>query len=281
MAIIVDSKTPTRDASETSDVHQPDVPPPEYVAEETPRRTNDLPASDVPPVNKSSTSPPTNHDRWWRRWLRSPIALSLIFLGCAVIATGIGLAVHFTVGKRNDQDPPPYPEGGPGPHGPNGGNFTGADAYGPWSTSVKTFAFPRDTAHVEFLSLQGLVDGYTQINVGRPDQTDIEADVSIQWKARMLTSTPIVNSYYDPTNSSISITCPPSYYNDSVSLSNVFIYANITVRLPQNYAYGSLGLRSTAQSPHCWITTIANMTAGKITFDRVLLESGQGALIVQ
>ncbi|KAG8902894.1 hypothetical protein FRC00_000479, partial [Tulasnella sp. 408] len=54
------------------------------------------------------------------------------------------------------------------------------------------------------LSLEGLVDGWTQVNVGRPDQTDIEADVSIQWRARMLTSTPVVNSYYDPNNSSIS-----------------------------------------------------------------------------
>lgn len=277
MAIIVDAKTPTQDASENSDTHHIDVPPPEYVAEELPLRTNnDLPVPVTTPADKPTTTP-TNHDRWWRRWMRSPIALALIFLACAVIATGIGLAVHFTVGRPRPPDYPPWPDGGPGPNG----NMTGADAYGPWTSSVKTFSFPRDTAHMEFLSLQGLVDGYTQINVGRPDQTDIEADVNIQWKARVLTSTPTVNSYYDPTNSSISITCPPSYSTDSATLSNIFIYANITVRLPPNYAYGSLSLRSTAQSPHCWITTIANMTAANISFDTVTLQSGQGALIVQ
>ncbi|KAG8899718.1 hypothetical protein FRC00_001044, partial [Tulasnella sp. 408] len=53
MAIIVDSKTPTQDASEASDVHQLDVPPPEYVAEELPHRTNDSPASNDPAVIKS------------------------------------------------------------------------------------------------------------------------------------------------------------------------------------------------------------------------------------
>lgn len=238
MAIIVDAKTPTQDASENSDTHHIDVPPPEYVAEELPLRTNnDLPVPVTTPADKPTTTL-TNHDRWWRRWMRSPIALALIFLACAVIATGIGLAVHFTVGRPRPPDYPPWPDGGPGPNG----NMTGADAYGPWTSSVKTFAFPRDTAHMEFvslasflfrealsgwlltppihlfrytlrqLSLQGLVDGYTQINVGRPDQTDIEADINIQWKARVLTSTPTVNSYYDPTNSSISITVSAKFF---------------------------------------------------------------------
>lgn len=151
MAIIVDAKTPTQDASENSDTHHTDVPPPEYVAEELPHRTNnDLPVPVTTPADKPATTP-TNHDRWWRRWMRSPIAIALIFLACAVIATGIGLAVHFTVGRSRPPEYPPWPDGGPGPYGP-GGNMTGADAYGPWTSSVKTFSFPRDTAHMEFVS---------------------------------------------------------------------------------------------------------------------------------
>ncbi|KAG8989055.1 hypothetical protein FRB90_002424, partial [Tulasnella sp. 427] len=75
--------------------------------------------------------------------------------------------------------------------------------------------------------------------------------------------------------------CPPSYVNDSVSLSNVFIFANISVRLPPNFGYGSIDLRSIAQSSHSWQTTIADLTAANISFDKVRLESEEGSIIVQ
>ncbi|KAG8985543.1 hypothetical protein FRB90_004632 [Tulasnella sp. 427] len=235
MAITVDAKEPVQDASEGSDINHMEAPPPERVAEELPHLTNTDPPTTptIPPVvDKAAitTTRPTNHDPRWRRWMRSRLTISLLFLKCVGIAIGLGLAIH----GATPTSLPPYPdlpyEGqghgqGPGPYGPNGTNLTGAVAGGPWSSSNRTFTFPQNIAHIEF--------------------------------------------------------CPPLYFNDSVSLSNVFIFANISVSLPPNFGYRSMDLRSIAQSSHSWQTSIADLTAANISFDKVRLESEEGSIIVQ
>ncbi len=137
MAIIIIDEKPPPDSGELVRLDLP----PDY--ESSAFRTNTAAStttSDWPP--NSPTNPPPKSSLW-RRWLRSPMALSVLFLGVAIIAVAIGLAVHFSV----HHNPFPAPEGdGAWP------NMNPKDPFGPWSFAVKTFELPVDTQNVAFVS---------------------------------------------------------------------------------------------------------------------------------
>ncbi|KAG8903319.1 hypothetical protein FRB99_003451 [Tulasnella sp. 403] len=239
MAIFTDVKIPPSLPSDDTS------PPPEYEA---------IQHSESQPTNK-----PANPLPWWRRWLHSPLAIALVLLACAVVATGIALAVHFTGGSGSGEDDSSWEDPGSG--------VTGSETA--FNSSTKMFSFPQTINQLSFTSSKGLVDGSTWLEVGTPDQTDIEATIDLQWRKLMLSSAPVLSSSSDGTNVSITLD------------QTIIVFANVTFRFPPDFMYSTIDLRSATEWPHSWSLSVQNMSNGNVSFQKVNLQSDIGDIDIE
>jgi len=259
----VDPESPIVDgASDLSLVEAP----PEY----TPAP---LGSASVPlPQASQSTLKPQKERTLFQRWIRSPIAISLVFLGVAVIATGIGLAVHFTAGRGSKNS------SSNGGSGSTGDSANATIDYGPWLNLTQTYFFDNNGSSITVSSSDELMDGVTYVQADHDgDLKQVQASVTVQWRQNALDGQPYVDVDQTTQNASMSISCP---YVGNVSWSSYIVFANVTITLPGKSYFPWAQISTGALAPHEWSIHVANLTESGVVFGRLGIKAETGDILI-